>query len=100
MKLGKSDLLDALRLRYDHYSATSIFEATLARASLPDQDAYDENQVAAFRAALARVGDRLQNVEVRIAALLAEPTHVEPVKPTAAPGIYEVEATPPIETTI
>ncbi len=100
MKLEKSDLLAALRLRYDHYSATSIFETTLARANLPDQETYDERQIDAFRTALVRVGDRLQNVEARIAALLAEPTYVVPVKPTAAPGIYEVEATPPIETTI
>lgn len=119
MKLAKSDLLAALRLRYDHYSATSIFEATLARANLPDQDAYDEKQIATFRSALARVGDRLQNVELRIDALLAEPATAKPepaakpepepaVKPAPAkpapppiaPGIHEVEATPPVETTI
>ena len=106
MKLEKSDLLAALRLRYDHYSATSIFEATLARANLPDQETYDERQIDAFRTALVRVGDRLQNVEVRIAALLAEsaPAKPEPAKPEpaepSAPGIHEVAATPPIETTI
>ena len=99
MKLEKSDLLAALRLRYAHYSATSIFEATLSRANLPDQETYDGTQIAAFRTALARVGDRLQNVEARIAALLAEPVKPEPAKPIA-PGIHEVPATPPIETTI
>lgn len=101
MKLAKLDLLAALRLRYDHYSAVSIFEATLERAGLPDEDDYDAKQVAAFRAALARVGDRLANVEARLDALVGgvAPLNTEPT-PHIAPGIYEVAATPHVETTI
>ena len=37
MKLAKHDLVAALRLRYDHYSSTSIVEATLERAGMRDQ---------------------------------------------------------------
>lgn len=108
MKLAKHDLLAALRLRYDHYSASSIFEVTLERAGMRDQDDYDLKEVAAFRAALARVGDRLANVDARLDALLevvpavlAKPTE-EPAKAkkAPAPGIYQTEATPLTETTI
>src|SRR5436190_1284442 len=52
MKLAKDDIVDALRLRYDHYSATSIFDAALARADLVDQAEYTPSEVAAFRAVL------------------------------------------------
>ncbi|MBA3500391.1 MAG: CBM20 domain-containing protein [Myxococcota bacterium] len=101
MTLAKHDLLAALRLRYDHYSAVSIFEATLERAGLPDQDDYDAKQVAAFRAALTRVGDRLANVEARL-DVLAEgtPPVMTELTPDLAPGIHEVAATPHVETTI
>ena len=47
MKLAKHDLLAALRLRYDHYSTGSIFEAALNRAGLPDQDEYDAKAITA-----------------------------------------------------
>jgi hypothetical protein len=101
MKLAKSDLLAALRLRYDHYSSVSILEAALERAGLPDEDDFDPAQVAAFRAALAKVGDRLANVDARLDALVGgiAPLNTEPT-PHLAPGIYEVAATPHIETTI
>ena len=101
MKLAKSDLLAALRLRYDHYSSVSILEAAIERAGLPDEDDYDANQVAAFRAALAKVGDRLANVDARLDALLGGdvPVNTEPT-PHLAPGIYEVVAQPHVETTI
>jgi hypothetical protein len=105
MKLAKEDLLAALRLRYDHYSAQSIFETTLARAPLPDQDAYDEAQLTLFRATLKRVGDRIEKVEARIDSLLAAPVAIvaspEPAKPVLAPGIHETDHGPkPVETTI
>lgn len=103
MKLAREDLLAALRLRYDHYSAQSIFETTLARASLPDAVAYDEAQLALFRATLKRVGDRLDKVDARIDSLLAAPAPAPAVavKPALAPGIHETTEGPkPIETTI
>jgi len=86
MKLAKHDLLAALRLRYDHYSTGSIFEAALNRAGLPDQDEYDAKAITAFRAALAKVGDRLANVEARLDALLeAAPAAAAPA-PAPAPA--------------
>ena len=63
MKLAKDDLVAALRLRYDHYSALSMFDAVLARAALADAPAYDAAQIAAFRGALGRVGDRVGAVD-------------------------------------
>jgi Starch binding domain len=105
MKLAKEDLLAALRLRYDHYSAQSIFETTIARAPLPDQAEYDAVQLTLFRATLTRVGDRLDRVDARIDSLLAAPAPVaaapEPAKPVLAPGIHETTDGPkPVETTI
>jgi hypothetical protein len=70
MKIAKHDLIAALRLRYDHYSATSVFDTAVARAGLADQADYDAQQVDQFLVALRRVGDRLVNVENRIASLL------------------------------
>jgi hypothetical protein len=101
MKLAKSDLLAALRLRYDHYSSVSILEAAIERAGLPDEEDYDATQIAAFRAALAKVGDRLANVEARLDALLGgeAPLDTEPT-PDLAAGIYQVAAIPHVETTI
>lgn len=104
--MTKDDLLAALRLRYDHYSAQSIFEATLAHAKLPDQDVYNDAQLATFRATLARVGDRLERVNARIDSLLAAPApapvvEAPPPKPVLVPGIHETSDGPkPIETTI
>ena len=70
MKIAKQDLIAALRLRYDHYSAQSVFETAIAKAGLPDQDVYDAHQIATFRETLRRVADRLTNVEARIDSLL------------------------------
>lgn len=73
MKVAKHDLLRALQLRYDHYSAQGVFEAACAKAGLDDEQAhFDGAQVAAFRTALARVGDRLQLVDERLDDLLGE----------------------------
>ncbi len=78
MKLAKQDLVAALRLRYDHYSADAIFTAAIERANLPDLQEYDANQVAAFRVALDKVGDRLANVHTRIDSLLSAPAVATP----------------------
>src|SRR5689334_15771813 len=87
MKLAKHDLIAALRLRYDHYSATSVFENALAKAGLPDQAEYEAPQVEQFRAALRRVADRLTNVEARIDSLLeaAPQAKSEPPKAETKP---------------
>ena len=63
-RVAPEDLKAALRLRYDFYSAASMFDAALARAGLAELPAYDHAQVRAFRAALASLGDRLTAVGV------------------------------------
>lgn len=83
-KVEKDDLIAALRLRYDFYSAQTIFDAALARAELRDQDMYSEVELNAFREALSRVGDRLTAVEERIESLIDTPAQPEPVGPEPA----------------
>jgi len=104
MKLAKQDLLAALRLRYDHYSAQAIFETALAKAGLDDLAEYDLAQVAAFRAALSRVGDRLANVDERLDMLTdvvgGAAVVPAPVEKILEPGIHEIETPKPVETTI
>ena len=81
MKLTTQDLIAALRLRYDHHSAQTLFEAARDRAGLTDQPAYDLREIAAWRAALARIGDRLDNVWIRLDSLVeAAPAVVEAKK--------------------
>jgi hypothetical protein len=77
-KVEKDDLIAALRLRYDFYSAQTIFDAALARAELRDQDLYSEVELSAFREALSRVGDRLTAVEERIESLIDTPAKPAP----------------------
>ena len=84
-KVEKDDLIAALRLRYDFYSAQTIFDAALARAELRDQDLYSEVELNAFREALSRVGDRLTAVEERIESLIETPAAPEPVAMKAEP---------------
>jgi hypothetical protein len=70
MKLAKADLVAALQLRYDHYSAQTMFDAARKRANLDDVIEYDRVQVAAFRAALAELDNRLGAVDARLDHLL------------------------------
>ena len=91
----------ALSLRYDHYSSQSLFEAACKRANLDDQESYTASEVAAFRAALAKLGDRLQRVDDRLDSLLgtAAPDANQPpaaaAKPANAP--HPAGTTPPSE---
>ncbi len=95
-RVAPEDLKAALRLRYDFYSAASMFDAALARAGLAELPAYDHAQVRAFRAALASLGDRLTAVDAQLDRLLAgppaaviapvaEPASPRPAPPPAAP---------------
>ena len=98
MKLAKSDLIAALRLRYDHYSASTVFEAACARAGLADQPEYAAAEIAAFRTALAAVGDRLANVEIRIEALLEDARGTAPAAPAPTPAAPAATAAAPVPT--
>ncbi len=76
----------ALSLRYDHHSSQSMFEAACKRANLGDQEQFTAADVAAFRAALSKLGDRLQRVDDRLDSLLGESapvTALEDAKPRA-----------------
>jgi len=93
MKITRDDLLAALRLRYDHYSAQTMFDGARERAALADQPAYDRAEVVAFRTALSAIGDRLDKVAARIELLLAEPAPSE--APHAAPSPRAEPSTAP-----
>lgn len=97
MKLARHDLVAALELRYDHYSSKSLFEAACKRAGLDDQDQYSAAEVAQFRAALSKLGDRLQRVDDRLDSLLgaAEPKPANvPQDPTPMPAKPDEPAPP------
>lgn len=100
MKLARADLIAALRLRYDHYSAETVFEAACKHAGLPDQAHYDRPALVQLRASLVKVGDRLARVNERLDDLVGEaaqapqaiaapapvePPAPEPPKPAQAP---------------
>ena len=72
MTAAKDDLIDALRLRYDHYSALSVFELARERANLADKPAYEGAELRALRDALSKVGDRVQKVLARVDELLED----------------------------
>ena len=86
----RHDLIAALRLRYDHYSAQTMFDAARDRAGLADRPGYEPGEVAAWRAGLAAIGDRLDSVWTRLDALgetapvvAAKPAAVAETKPAA-----------------
>jgi hypothetical protein len=72
MTLSTDDLIAALRLRYDYYSARSMFELACERAELAEKPAYDVAEVRAWRTALVAVGDRLDHVLARIDLMLGD----------------------------
>lgn len=84
-RVDREELIGALRLRYDHYSAVTVLGVALERAGLSEQPGYDAAQVQALRAALARVGDRLAAVDARLEELVGgAPATAAPDKPAAA----------------
>jgi len=96
MKLAQDDLVAALRLRYDHYSAQTMFEVACKQANLADQATYDRAEITAFRSALARVGDRLQAVDERLDHLLGTSGEAAAPAPTASPAPVAEPAPAPI----
>jgi Starch binding domain len=91
-------LIDALRLRYDSYSATAIFELGRERAGLPQLPAYDATQVRTLRAALDGIADRMTAVDLRLESLLAEsasvPAATTPSSAQVAPAAPVAPAVP------
>jgi hypothetical protein len=86
----KQELIEALRVRYDAYSAETVFEMARARAELGDKTSFDGTELAAFRAALAAVGDRIGGVLARIDDML---TAVPAPAPVPAKKVELVETT-------
>jgi len=107
--LDKVDLIAALRLRYDYYSAPTIFEAALAAAGLLDQETYGAAEVRSWRAALVQIGDRLGSVEVRLDALqealvetrpaAMEPRATSTPRPAPTPKPAPTPTPPPVADT-
>ncbi|MDX2092859.1 MAG: carbohydrate-binding module family 20 domain-containing protein [Kofleriaceae bacterium] len=110
---ARAHLIAALRLRYDHHSAQAVFEAALARCGLADQPAYSLAELASFRMALAKIGDRLDRVNAHIdeylggsvapeasapqtTAHVAPPVAAEIAPPAAAP--VALPQPPPVAT--
>ena len=96
MTFATDALIAALRVRYDHYSAQSVFELARERAGIAEKPAFDAADVRALRNALPAVGDRLEGVLARIDQLLAEVPAAAAAVATVAPKV----APAPIETTI
>ncbi len=89
MTFDKDALLAALRLRYDYFSAQSVFDIVRQRAGLDDKPSFDEADLRAFRAALALHGDRTDRVGAHLDELLggapaAPASEDAPAKPAAA----------------
>ena len=90
MTFAKEDLIEALRLRYDYYSAASVFEIARQRAGLDDKAAFDTTELRAFRSALEAVGDRVTTVLAQLDGWLDGPAPAAP----AAPAAVAPEKTP------
>ncbi len=97
--LRRDDVIEALRLRYDHFSALAVLEAALARAGLADQPVLDAPAAAQLRGALHQVGDRLGAVDARLDELsgggagAGKPAEA-PAKPVAEPAAKPAAAEP------
>ena len=66
MSISKDIIVDALRIRYDSYSAETVFELACQRAQLEGKTSFDGKELAAFRSALEKVGDRVGGVLARL----------------------------------
>src|SRR5690349_7892393 len=66
MSISKDIIVDALRIRYDSYSAETVFELACQRAQLEGKTTFDGKELAAFRSALEKVGDRVGGVLARL----------------------------------
>jgi hypothetical protein len=88
MTFAKDDLIEALRARYDFYSAASVYELARERAQIADKPTLDATELRAFRTALDAVGDRVGPVLARLDAMLdtAPPTKAAAAAPSPQPA--------------
>jgi hypothetical protein len=81
MSISKDTIVDALRVRYDSYSAETVFEMACQRADLQGKTTFENRELAAFRTALEKVGDRVGGVLARIDEMLGgKPADVKDAK--------------------
>lgn len=80
MTVSKDELIEALRLRYDHYSAETILSAARERAQIADKQSYDAGDVRSLRTALTSVGDRLDRVLAQFDSLISDAPAAAPTK--------------------
>lgn len=80
MTVSKDELIEALRLRYDHYSAENVLIAARERAQIADKPSYDAGDLRSLRTALTSVGDRLDKVLAHLDGLISD----APAAPAAA----------------
>lgn len=99
----RDDLIGALRLRYDVYSADAVLSMARQKAALDDKPTYDVKELAALRGALAVVGDRVDRVLAELDGWLSTPAPT-PTPAPSAPAPAAAPATPvettPVETTV
>lgn len=92
MMVDKDAVVAALRLRYDYFSAESVFEIVRQRAGLENKAALDAAELRAFRAALVAHGDRTDRVLAQVDELLggappaAKPTEATKPAPPSEPA--------------
>lgn len=88
MSISKETLVDVLRIRYDAYSAEAVFQMACSRAGLEGKSELDARELAKFRDAVERVGDRVGSVLDYLDSMLGsnaprgasgDASHIEPV---------------------
>jgi hypothetical protein len=94
MSISKDIIVDALRIRYDSYSAETVFELACQRAQLEGKTTFDGKELAAFRSALEKVGDRVGGVLARLDDLGGgAPAPAKDAKQDSKPNEKAVEKT-------
>jgi hypothetical protein len=83
MTVSKDELIGALRIRYDHYSAETIFNAARERAQIADKQAYDAGDVRSLRTAIVGLGDRLDKVLAQIDDMIGDAPAASKKEPKA-----------------
>ena len=66
---SRSDILNILEIRYDHYSARIVFTDVLEAAKLESKSKYEPAEVTKIANTLIRVGVRAEHAVDRIRAL-------------------------------